>query len=72
MDISNMILARSAKRLKEVRKSSGFNQKQFAEKFEANPSTYNRYESGSTDTIPPQGNILHFIQLSKNTTGSTV
>lgn len=36
----------AAQRLKELRESSGLNQKQFAEIFDVNPTTYNRYESG--------------------------
>lgn len=45
-------LQRAVERLKEVRNSSGLNQKQFAELFNVNHTTYCRYESGSISKVP--------------------
>lgn len=42
----------AASRLKEVRESSGMNQKDFADFFEINATTYNRYESGDIGKMP--------------------
>jgi repressor LexA len=42
----------AASRLKEVRESSGMNQKDFADFFEVNATTYNRYESGDIGKMP--------------------
>jgi len=39
-------------RLKEIREASGMSQKEFAEMFGANKTTYNRYESGDIKTMP--------------------
>jgi len=48
----NEILVRAAKRLKELRDATGVNQKEFAEMFGANNTTYNRYESGDIKSMP--------------------
>lgn len=45
-------LTRAAMRLKELREATGINQKEFAEMFGANKTTYNRYESGDIKTMP--------------------
>lgn len=52
MSSTNEKLDRAAMRLKQVRESSGINQKEFAELFGANKTTYNRYESGDIKTMP--------------------
>ena len=48
----NEILIRAALRLREIREATGINQKEFAEMFGANKTTYNRYESGDIKTMP--------------------
>ena len=40
--------------LKELRKSKGFEQKQFADMIGINLSTYNRIENGKLDNILPE------------------
>lgn len=52
-------LDRAAMRLKEIRESSGLNQKDFAESFGANKTTYNRYESGDIKKMP--ANLIESI-----------
>ena len=42
----------ASKRLRNVRESSGMSQKDFAVYFGANPTTYNRYESGDIKKMP--------------------
>ena len=49
---TNDKMVRAAMRLKEIREASGINQKEFAELFGANKTTYNRYESGDIKTMP--------------------
>jgi len=51
MDIER-ILRNATERLAEIRTSSGLNQKQFAELFGVEPSTYNRYENGGIGNMP--------------------
>ncbi|HZK85708.1 MAG TPA: XRE family transcriptional regulator [Desulfosporosinus sp.] len=46
----------SSKRLRSFRESSGFQQKEFAQLFDIEPSIYNRYETGKIKSIPQ--NIL--------------
>lgn len=48
----NEILARAAMRLKEIREATGISQKEFADLFGANKTTYNRYESGDIKSMP--------------------
>lgn len=48
----NENLVRAAMRLKEIREATGINQKEFAEMFGANKTTYNRYESGDIKSMP--------------------
>lgn len=50
-DLKEM-LERTAARLKDVRTSSGLLQKEFADMFGINPTTYNRYESGDIKQLP--------------------
>lgn len=45
-------LQRATARLKEIRESSGLDQKQFAELFSIEQSTYNRYENGGIKKMP--------------------
>jgi repressor LexA len=52
MSSINENLDRAAMRLREIRESTGINQKEFAEIFGANKTTYNRYESGDIKQIP--------------------
>jgi len=52
MEDINSLLKRGTERLKEIRESTGLNQKQFAEMFGVNPTTYNRYESGEIGNMP--------------------
>jgi len=52
-------LDRAAMRLRNIRKSTGINQKEFAEIFGVNKTTYNRYESGDTKTMP--GDLIEAI-----------
>lgn len=56
---TNEMIERAAMRLKDVRESSGINQKEFAELFGANKTTYNRYENGDIKKMPNDliGNI---------------
>ncbi len=46
------ILARAAMRLKEIRDAAGISQKDFADLFDVNKTTYNRYESGDIKSMP--------------------
>ena len=57
----NEILARAAMRLKGIRKSTGINQREFAEMFGANKTTYNRYESGDIKSMP--ADLIESISL---------
>ncbi|MBC2721809.1 MAG: helix-turn-helix domain-containing protein [Desulfosporosinus sp.] len=59
------ILERSAARLREIRESTGLSQKDFAESFGANKTTYNRYESGDIKSMPSDliGNISDKFDL---------
>lgn len=52
-------LTRAAMRLKEIRESAGVNQKEFAEIFSTNNTTYSRYESGDIKTMP--ANLIESI-----------
>ena len=45
-------ILRSAKRLIEIRESTGLNQKDFSEKYNINKTTYCRYESGGIMSLP--------------------
>lgn len=45
-------LQRATARLREIRESSGLDQKQFAELFSIEQSTYNRYENGGIKKMP--------------------
>lgn len=48
----DIILNNATRRLKELRESTGLNQKQFAESFKIDPTTYNRYENGGIGNMP--------------------
>jgi SOS-response transcriptional repressors (RecA-mediated autopeptidases) len=61
MTNANENLARAAMRLREIRESSGVNQKEFAELFGVNHTTYNRYESGDIKKMP--ANLIESISL---------
>jgi repressor LexA len=52
MESVEKILKNATERLTEVRISSGLNQKQFAEAFGVDPTTYNRYEKGGIGNMP--------------------
>ena len=54
-------LKRASMRLREIRDSAGVNQKEFAEGFGVNKTTYNRYESGDIKQIP--ANVIKAISL---------
>lgn len=54
-------MSRASMRLKEVRESSGVNQKEFAELFGVNHTTYNRYESGDIKKMP--ANLIESISI---------
>lgn len=46
------IVKNATDRLVDIRKAAGFEQKDFAERFGVNPTTYNRYESGEIKNMP--------------------
>ena len=59
IDDIEVMIKRAADRLKDVRVSTSLHQKDFAEMFGINPTTFNRYESGDIKKLP--ANVIKII-----------